>query len=160
MWENFKRLLGVPIILTLACVVIFNPYVFCVDSLFVSNSTAWINDFCSYVGLSYCFIDSDILGLFRLLEYFIFGIVVFSIAKVYFKNIYQNIVNSMFFGLLVAVLEVYYRSFGVYKLDISDALYSFLKFCIGIVIVYVFGSIKPKKRFLSKYRKNNYMGRG
>lgn len=159
MWENLKKLLGLPIILTLACLLIFNPYVFCVDSLFVSNSTVWINDFCSNLGLSYCFTDSDILGSFRFLEYFIFGMISITVFKIYFKGFHQNIVNSMFFGLLVAVLEAYYRSFGVYKLDIRDVLYSFLEVCIGVVVC-ICSSIKPKKRFLSKYRKNSYMGRG
>lgn len=160
MWENLKKLLGLPIALAVACLIIFNPYVFCADSLFVLSTTNWINDFCSKIGLSYSFIDSDILGLFRFLEYFIFGIIISGVSKVYFKNIYQNIVNSMLFGLLVAVLEAYYRSFGVYKLDIHDVVYSFLEVCIGVAVVFIFSSMKSKKRFLSKYRKNSYMGRG
>lgn len=159
MWENLKKLLGLPIALTVACLIIFNPNIFYVDSPFILSTTSWINDFCLRVGLSYSFMESDVLGLFRFLEYFICGIIILGTVRVYFKNIYQNIVNSMFFGLLVAVLEAYYRSFGVYKLDIRDVLYSFLEVCIGVVVC-ICSSIKPKKRFLSKYRKNNYVGRG
>ena len=160
MWENLQKLLGVPIALAIACLILFNPHLLCINSSFILNTTSWINDFCSKIGLSYSFLDRDILGLFKFLEYFIFGIIIFAISKVYFKNIYQNIVNSMFFGLLVAVSEAYYRSFGVYKLDIRDVLYSFLEFSIGVVAVCVFSSVKPRKRFLSKYKKNNYIGRG
>lgn len=159
MWGSLKRILGIPIILLIVCWIIFNPYVFYSGSLFVVNATSQINNFCSGLNLSYHFLTGDILGLLRFLEYFIFGIIAMNMLRVYFKNFYQNIVNSLFLGLLVSVLEVYYRDFGIYKLETKDILYSFCEFCIGVLILCIFVGIRPKKRFLSKYKKNNYNGR-
>lgn len=160
MWESLKKVLGVPIVLAVVGWILFNPYILCVDSPFILNATSWVNGFCSNLDLSYRFSEFEILGLFRFLEYFVLGITTMCITRMYFKNFYQNIINAIFFGLLTAVFEAFYRSFGICRLDIHDVLYSFFGFCIGIAVICIFGGVKPKKRFLSKYRKHNYVVRG
>ena len=159
MWESFKKILGIPTGLLIVGWILFNPHVVYIDSLFIANLTSQINSICLSLNLSYHFFNKDILGLLRFLEYFIFGSISVSVLKIYFKNLYQNVVNSMFFGLLVAVFEAYCRSFGVYRLEIKDVLYSFFEFCIGVLVICILSSVKPKKRLSLKYKKSNYIGR-
>lgn len=159
MFENFKKILGISITVLLLCQILLNPHFFYDSSPLVLSITNQINAFCLKMNFSYCFSNKDILSLFRFLEYFVFGIMTAAIFRVYSKKIYQNIINSMFLGLLIAVLEVYFRNFGTHKLEVQDILYSFFEFCIGLLIIFIIVAAKPKKSFLLKNKRNNYIGR-
>lgn len=159
MWESLKKILGIPVTLLIISWIIFNPYIISVNSPFISNFTGKINDFCFSLNLSYRFLTEDLLAILRFLEYFFFGMISINVFRIYFKNFYQNFINSAFIGLLTAAFEAYYRDFNIYRLEIQDILNSFFEFCIGVLIVYIFIIAKPKKSFSIKHKKSNYVGR-
>ena len=157
--ENFKKLLLIPVLIAVVAWILFNPYIYHSGSDFIANFSIFINDFCKNVNLNYRFSNDDILNLMRFFEYFIFGIVSALSFKAYFNKIWPNIVNPLFLGLVTAVLEIYFRNFGMYKLEVSDILISFLEFCAGLLIILCFCTRKSKRIFSSKYKKSKYAGR-
>lgn len=157
--ENLKKLLLISAVISVIAWVLFNPYTYYSNSEFISNFSFLINDFCKNISLNYRFSNVDILNLLRFSEYFIFGILSAVLYKAYFKKIWANIVNPLFLGLTVSTLEVYLRSCGAYKLEVSNILISFFEFCAGFLIILIFRMRKNKKVFSSKYKKNNYNGR-
>ncbi|MBR2579392.1 MAG: hypothetical protein IKE41_04590 [Clostridia bacterium] len=157
--ENIKKLLLVAALILIVSWILFNPYIYHSDSEFISNFSFLINDFCKNINLNYRFSGDDILNLFRFLEYFVFGICSAVLYKTYSKKVWINITNPLFLGLIVSILEIYFRNFGAYKLEVRDILISFLEFCVGAFVILVFCVSKNKKAFSSKYKKNKYIGR-
>ena len=157
--QNFKKLILTVILIAIIGWILFNPYIYHLNSEFISSFSVFVNNFFESVGLNYRFSSGDILNSLRFLEYFIFGVFSAILCKIYLKNVWLNIMNPLFLGLITATLEIYFRNFGVYKLEVSDILISFLEFCAGLLIIICFRVSKPKKIFSSKYKKSKYAGR-
>ncbi len=157
--ENLKKLLLIPMLVSVIVWILFNPYIYYSNSEFISNFAITINDFCKNISLNYRFSNDDVLNLLRFLEYFIFGILSAILYKVYFKKIWTNVLNPMFLGLSIAALEVYLRNCGIYKLEIGNIWVSFFEFCAGLLIILALRVPGNKKAFSSRYKKNRYSAR-
>ena len=156
---NFKRLFLVLLLIAISSWILFNPYIYYSNSEFISNFSIFVNDFFKNIGWNYRFSNDDVLHLLRFLEYFVFGIFSAFLCKIYFKKIWSSIINPLFLGLLIAVAEIYFRNFGVHKLEVRDILVSFFEFCAGLLVTLCFYAPKSKKIFSSKYKKSKYTGR-
>lgn len=157
--KGIGKIVTVLVTLALAVWIIFNPYCSLAVTDFIIDITQKINGFCTATNLSYRFSETDILNFCRVLEYSIFGIMLALICKVYFKSFWKNITSPLFFGLLLPIVEVYFRYSGVGKIKVEDVLFSFLEVCIGITVFVIFSNVKIKKKSFSKYKKSKYSGR-
>lgn len=160
MTENFKKLLLTLFLILFVGWILVNPYICLEGSNFISNLSFLINDFCKNISVNYRFSNDDILKLLRFFEYSVFGIFSAMLYKLYFfKKIWYNIANPLFLGLLVSVLEIYFKGMCVCESGMNIVLVSFCEFCIGLFIVLIFCARKHRSIFSSKRQKNKYVGR-
>lgn len=101
-----------------------------------------INGFFEKCGLGYRFSLNDVVYSMRFTEYFIFGIITTMIIKVRSKNIWKNICTPLFFGLILSVGEVYFKSFSDLKIGLYEVLLSFVYFCVGLIFYLMISKIK------------------
>lgn len=140
--------------------IVFNPYIYCANSESIQNICFLMNDFCKNISLNYHFSNKDVFSLLRFLEYSILGITSAVLYRKYFNKIWANITNLLFFGLIVPVVEVLYRSNADSVFSAQDILISFFEFCLGAFIILICCVPKNKRMFSSRYKKNRYTGRG
>ena len=106
-----------------------------------------INGFFSSINVGYHFNFDDVCSVFRFTEYFIFGIMLSLIAGLCSKNYFSNIFTLLFFGLSVAVAEVYFKSLNGMSIGISEVVLAFAEFCIGMIFYIFINSVASPTKF-------------
>lgn len=118
-----------------------------------------LNDFFSSSGLGYRFGIDDFVAAIRFLEYFVLGILMSVIFKLYYKNILKAWSFLMFVGLFVSVGEVYYKFLSGAIAPVSLIIVSFVSFVLGMALCILIAFFKREKHSNLKYNSRKYRRR-
>ena len=157
--KKVPKLISFVLTLVLLVWIFMNTYA---DTCGVDNRNYIVNNlnsFFSSTGLKYRFGIDDFVAAARFLEYFVFGILICIIFKLYYKSIFKVWSTPLFIGLLIPVCEVYYKFLNGFLIPVSIIVVSFGSFVFGMMLCMLIASFKKEQRSNLKYNSKKYRRR-